>query len=186
LAPRLLGGHVAGRPQKDVALGQARAAFQAPGQPEVADLGRAVGGQQDVARLQIPVDDPARVSRLGGPGQRGHQRGGLSGRLGRARQLPGQAASLEKLHGEVRPALVVAHIVDPHDVLVPQAGDHLGLALEARPLVRAGVGAGQEHLERDGAVQAQVPGLVDDAHAAAAEHCFDLVARDAREGRLFR
>jgi hypothetical protein len=75
---------------------------------------------------------------------------------------------------------VVAHVVDPHDVLVPQARDRLRFVLEACPLVRAGIGAAQEHLQRDQPVEAQVAGLVDDAHAAAAEHGLHLVARDMR------
>ena len=49
------------------------------------------------------------------------------------------------------------------------------------PLVRAGVGAGEHHLQGDEAVEAQVPGPVDDAHAAAAEHRLHLVARDPRQ-----
>ena len=44
----------------------------------------------------------------------------------------------------------------------------------------AGVAAGQDHLEGDEAVEADLPGLVDDAHAAAAELAEDLVARQHR------
>ena len=54
-----------------------------------------------------------------------------------------------------RPVLV-ADVVDLHDVGVAQAGDRLGLPEEPLPLLRAGVGAGQEHLEGDGAVESQV------------------------------
>ena len=51
-----------------------------------------------------------------------------------------------------------------------RAGDRLRLALEPLPLLRLGVGAGQQHLQGDGPVEAQVPGPIDDAHAAVAEH----------------
>jgi hypothetical protein len=76
---------------------------------------------------------------------------------------------------------MVAHVVDLDDVGVAQAGDRLGLALEARPLVRPGVGAGEEHLEGDGAIESQMPGLVDDTHAAPAEEGLHVIARDPRQ-----
>src|SRR4051794_18561277 len=46
--------------------------------------------------------------------------------------------------------------------------------------------AGQHHLERDGAFQGQMTGLVDDAHAAAAEYALDHIAGDGRRRRLGR
>jgi hypothetical protein len=64
---------------------------------------------------------------------------------------------------------MVAHVVDLDDIGVPQARHCLRLALKSRPLVWPGVCAGEQHFEGDEAVQAQVPGLVDDAHAPAAE-----------------
>ena len=48
----------------------------------------------------------------------------------------------------------------------------------------AGMGPGQDHLQGAGAVQADLPGLVDHAHAAAAQLAQDLVAVDRREGPL--
>ena len=50
----------------------------------------------------------------------------------------------------------------------------------------AGVGAGQDHLEGDEAVRADLPGLVDDAHAAAAQLAQDLIAWRGRGVRPFR
>jgi hypothetical protein len=41
------------------------------------------------------------------------------------------------------------------------------------------VGAGQDHLERHGALEADLPGLVDDAHASSTQLFEDLVAGDA-------
>src|SRR5438477_374209 len=64
---------------------------------------------------------------------------------------------------------------------VAQAGDGFGLDLEAEAVLRRGVGAGQEHLEGDDAVELQVAGLVDDAHAAAPQLAEDLVARHGRQ-----
>ena len=103
-----------------------------------------------MARLQVAMDDPAPVGRLHGLGQGRHQRGGLAGRLGRARQFLGQVAALDELHGEVGLAVLLAHVVDLDDVRMPQAGHRFRLSQEAFPRLRAGVRAGEQHLEGDG------------------------------------
>lgn len=97
----LLGGHVAGRPDRGAGPGEVGLAIQPPGQPEIADLGRAVGGEEDIGRFQVAMHDPAPVGRLDRFGQGRQQRGGLVGRQGRARQFLGEVAPLDKLHGEV-------------------------------------------------------------------------------------
>src|SRR6266478_4926608 len=58
-------------------------------------------------------------------------------------------------------------LMNLHDVRVLQLGDRLGLSLEASQVPGAGVGAGQDHLEGDEALEAALPGLVDNAHSAA-------------------
>src|SRR6516165_5751088 len=85
---------------------------------------------------------------------------------------------LDQLHGEVGPAGPVAGVVDLYEVRVSEGSDRLGLPPEPFPLVRAGVGAGQRHLEGDEAAQAQVPRPVDYPHSAATEDGLDLVAGD--------
>jgi hypothetical protein len=118
------------------------------------------------------------MRRLHGFGQRDHQGGGLAGRLGYTRQSLGQASPRDELHGEVGPAVLFAHVVDLHDVRMPQVGHRFRLALEAGPVGRPGAVAGEQHLQGDGAAQAEVACPVDDAHAAAAEHRLHLVAGD--------
>jgi hypothetical protein len=136
------------------------------------------------------VDDAGLVGGVHGPGQRLAELGGLAGWQRGAGELPVQAAAGHELQGEVRPAVGLADLVDLHDVGVLKAGDGLGLGAEAGQFVGAGVGAGQDHLEGDQAVQAEVPGLVDDAHAAPAQFPEELVAGDdgavggGRLGRL--
>ena len=61
------------------------------------------------------------------------------------------------------------------DVRVAQAGDGLRLALEPGAAVRIGADVGREHLDRDGAIEAGVAGLVDIAHAAGPDGGEDLV-----------
>ena len=43
------------------------------------------------------------------------------------------------------------------------------------------MGAGDQHLEGDDAVQSVLPGLVNHAHAPVAEERFHVVARDPRQ-----
>ena len=112
LPDHLLGGHVAGSPDPGAAQCQRRLSFEVPRQPEIGDLGRALGREQDVGRLQVAVHDPGLVRHLHGLGQRDQERGRLAGRLRRARQGLRQAAPFEELHREKRAPLVVAHIID--------------------------------------------------------------------------
>ena len=60
---------------------------------EVADLGPAVAGQQDVGRLQVAVDDALLVGVVDGAGQRLEPGGGLPRRQRPAGQALGQAAA---------------------------------------------------------------------------------------------
>ena len=99
------------------------------------------------------------------------------GRTGRAKLVEdgGQAAAVDELHGVVVDAVVAADAEDRHDVRMVQLGGGLGLDLE--PLALLGVdrrGEGQD-LERDAPAQRDLLGLVDDAHAAAADLAEDPV-----------
>src|SRR2546421_229156 len=97
------------------------------------------------------------VSRAYRMGPRGYTSG-----AGTALELARQAAPSHELQGEVGPALPLAHLVDLHDVRVAQVGDGSRLGPEAGQLGTAGVAAGQDALEGDDTVEADLPGLVDD------------------------
>jgi hypothetical protein len=89
-----------------------------------------------------------------------------SGWRGWASSSTDSSRPLEELHHQVRIALRRAVEVDHvHDVRVPQAGGHLGLAAKAGQhlLVRGEVA--QQHLDGVAAREARVGGLVDLAHA---------------------
>jgi len=63
--------------------------------------------------------------------------------------------------------------MDLHDVRMLQASD--GLGLEASQFRRAGVTTGPDHLQGHRPLQGQVPRLIDDTHAAAAQFSQDFV-----------
>jgi len=104
----LLGGHVARRPDRGAGPRDAGLAVEPPGEAEVADLRRAVGGQENVRRLQVAVDDAALVGRVDGPGQRRDQGRGLARQSGGTGQSLPEGAALDVLHAEVRPAARLA------------------------------------------------------------------------------
>ena len=73
---------------------------------------------------------------------------------------------------------MLADLEDLDDVGVVDRRDGAGLGLEPGEVAGARAGAGADHLERDQAVEPGLPRLVDDPHAAGAQHPQDLVARD--------
>jgi hypothetical protein len=115
------------------------------------------------------VDGPGQCFEQLGRLLRG-QRGGL--------QLLGQAAALDQLHDQERPALMLAGQVDLHDVGVLEAGDDLGLGAEAGAILLPGRVAQEEDLDGHRPVQALLPRQEDQPHAAPAQHPFEPVAGD--------
>ena len=186
-ARRLFGGHVAGRAEDEA--GGGLDAFAAPlGEAEVGDLGRAfpegrVGGpcQQDVGGLQVAVDDALPVGGVHAPRQVRDQPGRLARRqrVGPAQAL-GQAAARDEFQREERPAVGLADFVDLDDVGVVEAGDDLRFGEETGVFRRSVAAIVQDHLEGDDAVELELAGLVDDAHAAAAQLAKDLIAGHLR------
>ena len=138
--------------------------------------------QQDVGRLEVAVDHAIGVGDMDGPRQGLDELGRRPYRLGRALEVLGQAAAGHELEDEVRPARGLADVVDLDDVGVLQAGERRGLGAKAGQVLRAGLEPGQDHLQRHGAIEAELPGLVHDAHAAAAEQPQDLIAGDLGQG----
>ena len=60
----LLGGHVTGGPHHLAGVGQAAVRLRSLGQAEVGHVGSAVGVEQDVGRLQVPVKDATPVGEV--------------------------------------------------------------------------------------------------------------------------
>ena len=111
---------------------------------------------------------------IDGPGDFGEQLGGLARRQRAVGEPLGQRRALDVLHGEIRLAVVLADLVDGDDVGMHEPGGGLGFGPETRPVRFAGQVAAEDHLERDGPIEAELPGSPDDAHAAAAEFGDDL------------
>ena len=80
-------------------------------------------------------------------------------------------------------AVDVADFVDGDDVRVLQPGRGLGLGAEALQVVVRRQRAGEDHFQGDDAVERSLPGLVDDAHAAAADLGQQLVIAEGSRNR---
>ena len=139
------------------------------GDAEVGDLHPALFVQQDVLGLDVAVHDALlvrelqRLANLRHDGQRLLRRD-----LPRLEQLA-QAHAVHELHQQVVEAVGLAEVVHGDDVGVVQPGQRLGFALEA--LGEAGFGdlLRRQDLQGDDPVELGLAGLVNDAHAAAAE-----------------
>ena len=68
-----------------------------------------------------------------------------------------------------------------HDPRVVEVGRRLGLGVEAHDIGLVGKLSGEDHLQGDGAVEADLPGLEDDAHAAAGDLPDDLVVAEVAD-----
>ncbi len=180
----LLGGHVQRRAGNGVGLGGGAAGCLR--QPEVGDLdaraARSLVFQEDVARLDIAVDQPNGVRRrqairdLLADAQHFLQleRPGLG-------QLLLQALAGNVLHDHVRDGLFV-HRVDGDDVVVADGSPGPGLAHKA-PAGRVAAGqVGTEHLDGHQALQLVVKRLQHDAETALTQHFQHLVMAQPAHG----
>ncbi len=131
---------------------------------------------------------PCAVGRLDGLRQRSGPTHRPVRRLREAVRVLGETAAFDELQRQERPAVLLANVIDLDDVGMLQPRDGLGLGVEAGDLGRAGMAARQDHLERDLAIEADVPCAVDHAHPAATELGQELVAGHDRtrtgRGRL--
>jgi hypothetical protein len=184
----LLRRHVRDGSHHHAGLGET-GAVEGKREPEVAKFGGAVGGEPDVSRLEVAVDDALAVGVL----QRPAHLVGDADRLGEgdtvALRLFDQAlhvATGHELAHQVWLAPLLADVVDAHDVgVVAQPPHGLGLALDADQaiLVEAvGLDEGEGHV----AVELGVVGEVDAFLAALAQESNDLVPAVDKRGGLGR
>ena len=132
-----------------------------------------------IGRLDVAVHDPPLVGAGEAGGDLGGDVHGLGDRQGAAVQPVAQRLPLVEGHGdEQRAVLGLADLVDGADVGVVDLRGGPRLAQEPPLLLLGGAALAGEELQGHQAVELQVAGLVDHAHAAAAEALQDLVVRD--------
>jgi hypothetical protein len=94
-----------------------------------------------------------------------------------------QAAAFQEAHAEVLLALVVADFVDGDDVRMFKAGRGFGFGAEALHEFGRSQLAGQHYFERDDAVEADLAGFEDHAHAPAGDFLQQFVIAEVAEFR---
>ena len=116
----LFGGRVVRRAQVPLRLGQRSTGGEVPDEPEVGEVGApAIPGQQDVARLDVAVDQAGPVGDVERIGHLAHDRSHCLHRKDALLVDPGlEVAALDESHGDVQVALVLAGVVDRDDVRV--------------------------------------------------------------------
>ena len=190
-AEELFGGHVRGGADEGAdgggegvvagAVGRvAVARVVGAGEAEVEDADAAVLADEDVVGFEVAMDDADGVGggeALAGGGEDLEDLAPGAALVGE----PGaQGLAGDQLHGDEELVVDAADLVDLDDVGVGEAGEGLGLALEAglADAEAVVVDAGAQELEGDAAVELGVVGGVDDGHAAVAEGAGDDVAAD--------
>ena len=174
---RLLGRPVLGGARRVTGPGQRDAGD--PGDPEVEDLGRPVGAQEHVGRLEVAVDDPPRVR---GRHPRRDPSCDADGRLGAQRPTlePGRQrlAVVARQRDVGPPVRGLAHLVDRAHVRVVDGPRGPGLLeqpprgdLVARP-------RGRQQLQRDRPAEPLVLGAVHDPHPTAPQLAEEPVPTD--------
>ena len=145
------------------------------GNPEVEQLdGRfpvgAVGGDEDVTRLEVAVEDEVLVRVVDGLADGAEEAEALLDGEPALVAVSRDGAALDVLHREVgQPLLGHAAVEEAGDVRMAEGGEDLALLLEAPPYLRV-VEPGPHDLERDVLLERRLAnGEVDGAHAALAE-----------------
>ena len=195
LASHLLRRHVPECPEDDAGLrscGRGREVgglgtfllAGALGQSEVEDLDPAVLRDEEVLRLQIPVNDPFLVSGGKPPGNLD----GVVDHLARresssTREFRAQRLALQKLLDHVGRALVGSDVVDEGDVRMIECARRLRLLLETSQTIQIRRQGDRQHLDRDVPLQPLVPCPVHLPHPARAQRREDLVGPELRAGR---
>ena len=172
----LLGRHV-GEGADDVAGRGQRGAVGEVGDAEVHQLRPRLPfalalGHLHVLRLDVAVDDPARVGMVEGLAEIGADLADLAvGELAGVGE-PGQGRALDQLGDEQGVAVLLAHLIEGDDAGMVEPRRGLGLAQHPPSRLAALL----DRLDRDRTLEATVPGLVDDAEPAAADAALDQEA----------
>ncbi len=156
------------------------------GDAEVQDLGLAerVGVEsldENVAGLEVAVDESSAVGVLDGLAESDDERQPVIAREGELVAVGLDVRTGDELHGEIGlvSAVEVDHagLVDLGDARVLELAEDLGFSSKSLDAAW-GHGVPAHDLESDGAARALLDGLVDDAHAAAAEFALDPESGD--------
>ena len=111
------------------------------GQTEVGDLGHVFGGQKDIGRSQVAMDDPKLVSGMNRAGQCLYQVDGPACRLRRSGNPLCEIRAVHQLEHQIRQTGGVAQVMDLNDVGMRATGRSPRLRAGAAPEPRSSEGS---------------------------------------------
>src|SRR5690606_37507425 len=137
------------------------------GDAEVGDLDPAMRGDQQVSRLDVPMDQPSGVRRVQSGSRLGDEvEHAVGGEYAFALEDRGECPTGHQLQHQLGPALLFAVVEDVGDAFVVDQRGVAGFSAEALEKTRIAHVFVFQDLDGDGAADDQVGGLPDFAHAA--------------------
>ena len=130
---------------------------------------------EDVRRLDIPVEDHPLMGVVHRAGDLGDQARRGSRIVLEARNMLGQVTALDQLHAEVGLIVLLVDLIDRNDMRVVEIGDRSGLAPESVEKVVARQRARPDHLDGHQAIELFLTHPIHDPHAAASDFLEQLV-----------
>jgi len=189
VAADLLGGDVVEGADEGTGRGHPGRCLDLAREPEVGQVDVLAGAalDQDVARLDVAVNESALVRRVERRGDLGDDRGRVLGRQRPPRpQQPAQVGAVDQVHGHEQQPVLLAGVMDRDHVRVADRDRDPRLLAEAAPEALV-LGQGRrDHLQRDHVVEREVGGAIDDAHPALARNALDSVPGEDRAGLELR
>ena len=119
------------------------------GQPEVQNLHATLAGKQNVARLEIPMDNPGAMRRGQALGDLHCDVDCFSRAQRAAIDRDAQSLALDQLGDNPISAVLVADVVNRNDIGMVQGAGRTGLPFKARNPVRIVREAQGKHFDRD-------------------------------------
>src|SRR6267378_7849378 len=164
--------------QRSVDMGQCAFVNGLLSEAEIKDFGVGSPGDENIGGLNVAVNDPFGVGSIQGIGD--FDANGNHGVQfhGPARDDELEGRAVEKLHSDETLAVVLADFINGANVGVVQSGSGASFAAETLESMRVTDQIVGEEFESDKAAEVGVFGLVDDAHAAAAQLFNDAVVRN--------
>ncbi|MEO6800159.1 MAG: hypothetical protein ABI178_09500 [Rhodanobacter sp.] len=170
--------HITRRADHRIDASQRTVDRQPPCKPEIRDQ-RLIGGiEHDIRRFQIAMEHAVTVGVSDRAGDQGNESRALAELSLQRRNALGQVAAFGELHAEVRKPGVGADLVDRQDTRVIEAGHQLGLAAKTVERIPRFQPPGQQHLQRDLAVEIGLPGAIDDADTTTVDLTEQVIATD--------
>ena len=139
------------------------------GEPEVEDLHVAVRAHHDVVRLDVAMDEAARMRGRERTGDLDADVDGLARRQRPPLQPLAERLALDELGHHVGPAVQFAEVVDDQNMRVVQAGRRTRFLMKAAQPVAVGRELRREELDRHRPIQLGIVREIDLAHSARTE-----------------